>query len=204
MAFSFFFRDLPTLEAAVNYTHAQCVGQSRIRIWDAGCAMGYELFTLAMLLAEKFGHFGYRNLTIYATDIEEEFGQIINKAEYPYGDIDRIPDYFRNKYFEPANGSDKFCISGHLRSQIQFSHHDLLKLSPISEGLNLIVCKNVLLHFQPDERIEVLKMFHRSLAPGGILANENTQKMPDELKGYFEQLCNDSQVYRKLEVSSCA
>lgn len=202
MAFSFFFRDLPTLEAAVNFTHAQCVGQSRIRVWDAGCAMGYELFTMAMLLAEKFGHFGYRNLMIYATDIEKEFGDIIKKAEYPYGDIDRIPDYFREKYFEPAQKSDTYKIIDHLCAQITFSHHDLLTLTPISEGLNLIVCKNVLLHLQPDERIEVFKMFHRALAPGGIMANENTQKLPNELNGYFEQLSNDSQVYRKLEVRS--
>ncbi len=200
MAFSFFFRDVPALEAAVNFTHAQCVGQSRIRVWDAGCAMGYELFTLAMLLAEKFGHFGYRNLIIYASDIEKEFGEIIRKAEYPYGDIDRIPDYFRKKYFEPAEKSDAFKISDHLCAQITFSHHDLLSLKPVADGLNLIICKNVLLHLQPDERIEVLKMFHRSLAPGGIMANENTQKLPAELNGYFEQLSNDSQVYRKLEV----
>lgn len=202
MAFSFFFRDVPALEAAVNFTHAQCVGQSRIRVWDAGCAMGYELFTLAMLLAEKFGHFGYRNLVIYATDIEKEFGDIIKKAEYPHGDIDRIPDYFREKYFEPSEKTDTFKISDHLCSQINFSHHDLLSLKPVAEGLNLIICKNVLLHLQPDERIEVLKMFHSSLATGGIMANENTQKLPAELNGYFEQLSNDSQVYRKLEVKS--
>jgi chemotaxis protein methyltransferase CheR len=199
MAFSFFFRDLPTLEAAVNFTHRQTEGQSRIRVWDAGCAMGYELFTLAMLLSEKYGHFGYRNLTIFATDIEKEFGDIIKKAEYPYSDIERIPDYSRNKYFEPA-GESRYRITDHLASQIQFSHHDLLQLKPINEGLNLIICKNVLLHFQPEERIEVFKMFHRSLAPGGILANENTQKLPEALRGHFEQLTNDSQVYRKLEV----
>lgn len=202
MAFSFFFRDLPTLEAAVTFMHATTVGQSRIRVWDAGCAMGYELFTLAMLLSEKFGHFGFRNLTIYATDIEKEFGDIIQKAEYLYGDIERVPDYYREKYFEKTEKKDTYKVSDNLCSRIQFSHHDILGLKPISECLNLIVCKNVLLHFQPDERIEVLKMFHRSLAPGGILANENTQKMPSEMNGYFEQLCNDSQVYRKLEAKT--
>ncbi|EKD81368.1 MAG: MCP methyltransferase, CheR-type [uncultured bacterium] len=200
MAFSFFFRDLPTLEAAVNNMYDATIGQSRVRVWDAGCAMGYELFTLSMLLSEKFGHFGYRKITIYASDIEKEFGDIIKKAEYPGGDIERIPDYYRNKYFSPAEAEGIFRVSEHLCSQISFLHHDILTLKPVSEALNLIVCKNVMLHFQPDERIEVFRMFHRALAPGGILANENTQKLPVELDGYFEQIVDGAQVYRRLEV----
>ncbi|OGK11357.1 MAG: chemotaxis protein CheR, partial [Candidatus Riflebacteria bacterium GWC2_50_8] len=188
MAFSFFFRDLPTLESAVNFMYEATSGQSRIRVWDAGCAMGYELFTLAMLLSEKFGYFGYRKIIIHATDIEKEFGDIIGRAEYPANEIERIPDYYRDKYFSPSEKEGNFKISDNLCAQITFTHHDILKLNPISEALNLIVCKNVMLHFQPAERIEVFKMFHRALAPDGILANENTQKMPAELDGYFEQL----------------
>lgn len=204
MAFSFFFRDLPILESAVSFMHERFIGQSRIRVWDAGCAMGYELFTLSILLAEKFGHFGYRNLLIHASDIEKEFGEIIHKAEYNYGDVERIPQHFLEKYFEKSEETGLYTVSEHLRSQIEFHHHDLLSLRPVAESLSLIICKNVLLHLQPEERIAVLRMFHRSLAPGGILATENTQKMPAELDGYFELLCNDAQVYRRLEVSTCA
>ncbi len=203
MAFSFFFRDLPILESAVNFMHERFIGQSRIRVWDAGCAMGYELFTLSMLLAEKFGHFGYRNLIIHATDIEKEFGDIIRKAEYNYGDIERIPQHFLEKYFTKSD-NDIYTVTEHLRSQIEFHHHDLLTLRPVAESLSLIICKNVLLHLQPEERISVLRMFHHSLAPGGILATENTQKMPAELEDCFELLCNDAQVFRKREVNSCA
>ena len=42
-------------------------------------------------------------------------------------------------------------------------------------------------------------MFHKTLSRNGILANENTQKLPEEAKGLFHQISNDSQVYRKIE-----
>jgi chemotaxis protein methyltransferase CheR len=62
----------------------------------------------------------------------------------------------------------------------------------------MIICKNVLLHFQPGERINVLRMFHRALEPSGLLVMEHTQKMPDELSGMFRQAVNSGQVYQKI------
>ena len=63
----------------------------------------------------------------------------------------------------------------------RYQRHDLLSFQEIGQGYSLVLCKNVLLHFQPPERIEVLRMFHRALAPGGLFASEQTQEMPPEL-----------------------
>lgn len=52
MPFTFFFRDLDTLELAVSNLLETGAGRSRVRIWDAGCAMGREPYTLAVVLAE--------------------------------------------------------------------------------------------------------------------------------------------------------
>ncbi len=199
MAFSFFFRDVPALDTAAKAMIEQTQGQTRVRVWVAGCAMGQEVYTLAILMAEKMNYFAFQNLIIYASDIEKEFGDIVANGEYEWGDIERIPEEYRKKYFSPTGRPDYHAISSTLRSRITFVHHDLLTLTPVCEEVNLIVCKNVLLHFQQDERIEVLRMFHRTLARGGILANENTQKMPQEVSGLFQQISNDSQVYRKIE-----
>ena len=96
------------------------------------------------------------------------------------------PDLFA-KYFEPA-GEKQFRDHRTVRSRMTFHRHDLLSLKPIGENYNLIVCKNVLLHLQPAERVEVIKMFHRALAPGGVLATEQTQKLPAEVAPLFEQI----------------
>jgi len=161
--------------------------------------MGQEVYTLALLLAEQMGYFSFQNLRIEATDIENDFGEIILKGVYHKTDLERIPPFYFNKYFQPAEAPDHFQVIEPVRRRISFTHHDLLSLKPIGEGLNLIVCKNVLLHFQPHERVDVFRMFHKCLTAHGILANENTQKLPPEIVPLFEQISGDTQVYRKVE-----
>lgn len=78
MAFSFFMRDQPTLEHAVNQMIPYASGRRRIKIWDAGCALGQETYTLAMILAEKMNRFGFNNLSIDATDL---FEQVVADAQ---------------------------------------------------------------------------------------------------------------------------
>ncbi len=202
MAFTFFFRDIHTLDHIAKVFVPAVTGRSRIRVWDAGCAMGPEPYTLAIVLAEAMGNFSFKNLVITATDIDETdtFGKIINDAKYKDEETKRIPDEIRKKYFhedDEKHGSYRLVES--IRDRIQFQKHDLLSLKSIGEGFSLILCKNVLLHFQPIERIEVIKMFHQSLAPGGLFATEHTQKMPDELSHMFKQIVPDAQLFQKVE-----
>lgn len=200
MAFTYFFRDLQTLNAIVTNLVPFSSGASRIRIWDAGCAMGQEPYSLAILLSEAMGRFSYRNLKILATDIDGSnlFRQIIESGEYQAEELERIPRDLFEKYFHPSTRQGYFQIDEVVRSRLEFHREDLLKLQPIEKELSVVLCKNVLLHFQAPERVEVIKMFHRSLLPGGFFATEQTQKMPPELEGYFEQVSPDCQMFRKV------
>ncbi len=206
MAFTFFFRDTQTIEYAVKLMVPEVAGRSRVRIWDAGCAMGPEPYTLAIILAENMGNFAFKNLYIYATDIDDEsgqFGRIITDGIYPYGELKRIPPELFEKYFTKIDGDEnRYRINDLIRDRVQYSVHNLLSLKPIADGFSLIVCKNVLLHFQQSERIEVIKMYHRSLAENGLFITEHTQKMPDELKHLFTQVVPDAQVFRKVEANA--
>lgn len=202
MAFTFFMRDQPTLEYAADHMIRYASGRSRIKIWDAGCALGQETYTIAMIFAEKMNQFGFKNLRIDATDYDQEnrFGEIVTEATYPDDELQRTPAEYLKKYFEPAAKPGHSKVLPILRDRINFQYHNLLSYNPIGHDYCLIVCKNVLLHFQYSERIEVFKMFHKALAPGGYLANENTQKLPQEVAHLFTQVVPDAQVYRKVEV----
>jgi chemotaxis protein methyltransferase CheR len=202
MAFTFFFRDLKPLEYAVKFLLAEASGRSRVRIWDAGCAMGQEPYTLAILLAENMGNFAFRNVQIFATDYDAPLLTILNKGIYPWEELQRIPSELFNKYFETAEQDGHFGITDLIKQRIQTHHHDLLTLTPVYDGFSLIVCKNVLLHFHYEQRIEVIKMFHRALEPGGIFVMEHTQKLPEELSHHFQQLVTDGQVFRKRVLAS--
>ncbi len=199
MAFTYFFRDQHTLEHVVEQVTHAFSGSSRIRVWDAGCAMGPEPYSLAMLFAERMGQFAFRNLHFDATDVDgsQLFGEIIARGVYDDDVIGRIPQPIRDKYFRKADAPGKWEIHERLRARVRFHRHDLLSLAPVGDEYALVVCKNVLLHFQPAERVDVLRMYHRVLLPGGFLAMEQTQKLPEELTPLFEHVVGDAQLYRK-------
>jgi chemotaxis protein methyltransferase CheR len=200
MAFTFFMRDQPTLEHAAEHMIRYANGRSRIKIWDAGCALGQETWTIAMIFAERMNHFGFKNLRIDATDYDSanNFGDVVKAAVYPADELQRTPKELFAKYFEPADKPGFFRVNELLRSRVTFQYHDLLSLKPAGGDYCLIICKNVMLHFQYPERVEVFRMFHQALAPGGYLATENTQKLPSEVAHLFTQVVPDAQLNKKI------
>jgi len=200
MAFTFFMRDQPTLEHAAEHMIRYANGRSRIKIWDAGCALGQETWTIAMIFAERMNHFGFKNLRIDATDYDSanNFGDVVKAAVYPADELQRTPKELFAKYFEPADKPGFFRVNELLRSRVTFQYHDLLSLKPAGGDYCLIICKNVMLHFQYPERVEVFRMFHQALAPGGYLATENTQKLPSEVAHLFTQVVLDAQLNKKI------
>ena len=199
MAFSYFFRDMHTLNLIVQHLLPYVAGRSRVKVWDAGCAMGQEPYSLAILLAEEMGKFAFRNLYIDATDLDGSclFGDVIASGEYPAEELQRIPESKRERHFSAA-ARPGFCrISDDIRCRVAFRRHDLLTLQPPGREYSLVVCKNVLLHFSAQERINVLKMFYDSLTENGLLALEQTQKLPEMVADLFQPLTADAQLFRK-------
>jgi chemotaxis protein methyltransferase CheR len=121
-----------------------------------------------------------------------EAGHTPEAGRGPFRQMGTVP-------FLPASSSGFVEVVPELRAKVAFSRHDLLSLRPVREGLSLIVCKNVLLHFEEPQRINVLRMFHHALQPGGTLVMEHTQKMPETLAAFFQQVAPYAQVYRKME-----
>ena len=198
MAFTFFFRDLHTLQLIADHVIPHLRGSQRLDIWDAGCAHGPEPYSLAILLRENMGEFLFRNVRIYATDLNAEFGKVIAAGTYPEEQVKRIPDGLLERYFGPADPG-WYTLVDPIRRAVEFSHHDLTTLEPIRTGLGLVVCKNVLLHLSEAERVAVISMFHQALAPGGFLVMEQTQKLPSEMAHLYTRVTNDGQVFRHEE-----
>jgi chemotaxis protein methyltransferase CheR len=80
---------------------------------------------------------------------------------------------------------------------VRYQRHDLLTFEPYRTEVGLIVCKNVLLHFTPEQRVAVLRMFHKALMPGGYLVTEQTQKLPSEIEPLFRRVSGAGQLFQK-------
>lgn len=197
MGFTFFFRDMHTLRLIEQHVIPELKGRRYVDIWDAGCSHGAEPYSLAILLRENTGEFMFRNVRIYATDVNGNLGKIIHRARYPAEQVKRIPEDFLAKYFVAADDPGHFVVADSVRKAVTFQQHDLTSLQPVRDGLGLILCKNVLLHLKEEQRVDVIRMFHDALTAAAFLVMEQTQKMPAELAGLFERVTHEGQVFRR-------
>jgi chemotaxis protein methyltransferase CheR len=145
-------------------------------------------------------HFGFRNLHISATDVDEtgKFGPTLLEGSYPANELERVPVSIREKYFT-CEADGQLRVTHPVRDRVTFRKHDLLSLEPVGDGFSLVVCKNVLLHFTPEQRVQVIRMFYDALEPDGCLAMEQTQKLPPGTEHLFVQVAPGTQLFAKLK-----
>ena len=93
-----------------------------------GCAMGQEPYTLCMMLADNLGRFAFNNLTIHATDMDDQdtFGPIVTSGVYAKGELERMPAKAVETYFEPAGTPEHLRVVDRIRSRLLFQKHNLL------------------------------------------------------------------------------
>src|SRR6266498_2627848 len=138
-----------------------------IRVWSAGCASGEEAYTLAMLLAEALGLEQFRlRAKIYATDVDEEGLLQARHATYGERDIRGVPPALLERYFEVSG--NRYVFRKDLRRSVIFGRNDLVQDAPISR-IDLLVCRNTLMYFNPETQARILGRFHFALVPRGLL-----------------------------------
>jgi chemotaxis protein methyltransferase CheR len=143
-----------------------------IRVWNAGCATGEEIYSLAIALRE--GDLLERT-RIYATDINGGALQSARTGSFP---LEHMQRYTEN--YLAAGGSESFSsyyvadsdqarFDPTLAEGVVFAQHNLVTDGSFNE-FHLIVCRNVMIYFGFDLQEEVLKLFGDSMARFGILA----------------------------------
>jgi chemotaxis protein methyltransferase CheR len=199
MAFTYFFRDGQALDLLAEHVIPHLATRRYMDVWDAGCATGPEPYSIAITFREHMGPFLFRNLRIWATDVDETntFGRIIARGAYSQQETKRIPPAIRAKYFSAQGGDGSLQVSEEIRRVVRFQRHDLLSLEPVREQFGLIVCKNVLLHFSPPERVDVIRMFHRALSESGYFLTERTQDLPPQTAQLFSRVTSTGQLFKK-------
>ena len=172
-----------------------------IRIWLAGCAMGEEVYSVAIVLEEE-GLVG--RCRIYATDINETLLERAREGIYPLGLMQRCTqNYIQaggsrsfSEYYTAAYNNAIFRPA--LREQIVFAKHNLVTDGPFNE-FHLILCRNVMIYFNQRLQDRVHHVLYDSLANFGMLglgAKETLSFTP--LEGKYEALDAPHRLYRRV------
>lgn len=143
-----------------------------IKIWSAACSTGDEPYSLAMLMS-KF--LPLNQIKIIATDIDD---QVISKAKiglYKDTSLASLPDEFKNKYFTKVTDST-YQIKDEIKKCVQFNKGNLLT-DKYPTGLHLILCRNVLIYFTEEAKLDVYRKFNDSLVSSGVLFVGSTEQI---------------------------
>ncbi len=135
-----------------------------IRIWTAGCATGEEPYSLAMALLDA-GR-GGRGDRILATDLSERSLRIARAGSYSAWSLRRMPDHVRSGHLE---GEGQWRVSADARALVDFQRHNLVADPPPAGPFDAVVCRNVLIYFDPTTAAEILYRLVGAVAPGGYL-----------------------------------
>jgi len=143
-----------------------------VRIWSAGCSTGEEPYTLAMVLSEfAVGRPDFR-VAITASDICTQVLQTAKTAIYPEDRTDPIPLNLKKKYLMRSRDKSKSLvrISPKARSLVSFRRINFMDDElGISEKMDIIFCRNVVIYFDKPTQQTLMRKFHRQLRPGGYL-----------------------------------
>ncbi len=172
-----------------------------IKIWDAGCSTGEELFSLAILLKEE----GLLDRTkIYATDINQKVLKKAKEGIFSSSNIKAYADGYNaaggkaefTDYYVTNYGSLKF--DSELIKNVVFYPHNLATDSSFNE-FHLIICRNVLIYFTRELQDRIFNLFDESLVNLGYLALGRKETLAmSKVFSKYNYVNKDNRIYRKV------
>jgi chemotaxis protein methyltransferase CheR len=145
----------------------------RIRIWSAGCATGEEPYSLAILLNELVPNRESWNISILATDINRDELRRAREGVYSAWSFRGVERRIQDSYFQ-LNDQKLFALSEKIKRMVTFEYLNLVgdpfpSLANNTNGMDIILCRNVTIYFTSEVTRQVLVNFHACLIEGGWL-----------------------------------
>lgn len=178
---TYFFRDslqFEVLRALVLTEIAQRRRDLPLRVWSAGCSTGEEAYSLAILLDEC----GFRERgRVFATDVSSAAIDAARGAHYGAWSFRGESADRRQRCFTRSGA--RWTVAPAYRC-VDFAVRNLLApLPPNADGtFDVILCRNVLLYFDPPTVERAARRLFDALAPGGWLVLSPTDPpLPGDL-----------------------
>ncbi len=199
------FRNPETWEYLYTQILPLLKSKKNINIWHAGCSTGQEVYSNLILLNE-LGLID--KAKIVASDINQKVLRNSKVAQYSLSNNAKYIDAYKelmSKVNPTANNfefycdidktSDSFTFKDFLRNKVDFRRHDLVTEDiPFYQKFDVIFCRNVLIYFNPDLQMKIVKKFFDKLYDGGVLVLGNHEA----LHGFFKtRFIKHGMVYTK-------
>lgn len=194
------FRDPTFYKSVRQHIIPYLKSYQRIKVWNAGCSTGEELYSFAILLAEEGL---YDRCFFYGTDINAE---VLEQARTGIYDLQKMKQYSEN--FQKTGSTntlssyytakyDAASINHSLKKNLLFSVHNLASDGVFNE-FQLISCRNVMIYFNPDLQKRVIELFYKSLSNFGFLCLGSKETLRNTEMGRFKIIDKKNNIYQKI------
>ena len=200
---TYFFRDHAYFATLANTVLPELqrkrADSKRISIWSAGCSTGQEVLSLAMTLAEQPGRWQDWKIDILGTDVSGKAIAQARTGTYSQFEIQRGISVAQmlNFFTETKQG---WKVADKVLDMTRFEQQNILDFPPMPGRFDLVLCRNVLLYFDPDTRRQAFDRLASATASDGMLmlgAGETVVGQTDK----FEPASCGSAMYSPKAVS---
>lgn len=144
-------------------------GNNDLRIWCAAASSGEEPYTIIISMLEYFGA-DYKNWNagLLATDISEKALVAAKKAVYEPHRLQGVDERILKKYFHRVG--DNWVVSDAVKNEVTIRRFNLMnKTLPFKKKFDCIWCRNVMIYFDNETKIELVNRMYQHTVKGGYL-----------------------------------
>lgn len=153
--------------------HLLAPSQTSLRVWSAGCSIGPEPYTLAILFDEMRLR---RQPYLLATDLDRgALAKAQARGPFTADDLRNVTSQQIEHYFESA--TPPFYVKANIAKRVTFREQNMLA-DDFESDFDLIVCRNVVIYFTEAAKSALYRKFCGALKLGGVLFVGGTEIIP--------------------------
>jgi|SRR5690625_107934 len=165
----------------------------QVKWWSAGCSSGEEPVSCAIHLLSASEAIAAR-VRILATDLSGDVVRIAKAGIYPPDRVAGVPEPVLDRWFSRMEDGS-YRVSASVRGMITYARQNLISTWPMKGPFHVIMCRNVMIYFDPQTRQRLISRFHKILEPGGYLFLGHSESIGSHNPGFVN---SRPAVYRKL------
>ncbi|WP_246275895.1 CheR family methyltransferase [Methanolobus zinderi] len=166
-----------------------------IKIWSAGCSIGVEAYSIAMLFHHILGNrIGRYNISITGTDIDKASLQHARNGIYSEVEMKDVRPDFMQRYF--VKEGNQYHIKDELKKMTRFKPHDMIS-GPKMGGFDIIFCRNVTIYFEKELQEKLYMKFYEGLNKDGFFVMGKTETLLGPSKDLFRSYNAKERIYAK-------
>lgn len=163
---TYFFREEHHFPILADHLRSR---SGEVSIWCCAASTGEEPYSLAMTALETASSGARLNVNIVATDLDTNVLRVGAEGIYGAEAINKLPAGMANRYFDRVD-DQRWRAKPALRQMIRFQQLNLVDTQWSVRGpFDAIFCRNVMIYFDRDTQLAVLRRFAPLLKPDGLL-----------------------------------